>query len=500
MSAAWGLRRAPVTALAPLLGLALVGAAGCASAPERSPRDLAPRDDEPPAWQITARPDADLDAIEVVACFRGASAPLELVPGSQDAGRYLLTASARDAHGAVPLDKREDALGIPRGHRDVCVSYAIDVGGLTAGGSSRDAYRAGRDVVLATDLWLWRPRRVDRGARAWVTLELPEGVRAAVPWPAVATRPGTYALDASAFRWRGLVAFGRAFETLTVAVGPRSRLDVAVLDGDRRATAGGIARWLGRAAGAVAATIGEFPRERVQVLVVPTSGGDDPVPFGYVVRGGGATVTLLLDRDARDEALDRDWVAPHELFHLAMPPIRSEDSWLSEGFTMYYTELLRGRAGLVTPREAWEALDAGFDRGYRDGTGRSLADESRDMRETYAFKRVYWAGAALALLIDLELRQRAEGRFRSLDDAMVALFRAGARADRFWTAREVVAELDELGGTDVFARTTDAWLDEAEFPVLTGAYEALGLRSVDGELRVDPERGRALRDAIISAP
>ena len=104
------------------------------------------------------------------------------------------------------------------------------------------------------------------------------------------------------------------------------------------------------------------------------------------------------------------------------------------------------------------------------------------------------------LLIDLELRQRAEGRFRSLDDAMVALFRAGARADRFWTAREVVAELDELGGTDVFARTTDAWLDEAEFPVLTGAYEALGLRSVDGELRVDPERGRALRDAIISAP
>ena len=471
----------------PLLAMACV-----ASGPRRSPDDSGPRAPGALVWRYTVRADADLARLEVVACFGGA-APEALVPGLGGAA-VPLEARGWDAHGPFPMRVGEGGvLRLPSARRDVCVAYHLDLGQVLARGDRDTAFRVGRDVVLAPDLLLWRPRRVPDDVAAQATFELPAGLAVSAPWPRVLGHADTYRLDASAFAWRGQLALGR-FTPETLAFSPESSCEVVLLDGPTRTSATGRARWLEAAAGAVASVAGAFPREHLQVVIAPTSGGgDDPIHFGYVLRGGGAAITLLLDGDASDDDLADDWVAVHELFHLTMPPIRRDDAWLSEGVTMYFTELLRVRAGFISARAGFAALHDGFRRGRADGTGRTLEAESSAMHATHAYRRVYWAGAAIALQADLALRRRVG---RGLASVLAELRACCARSARFWSADEVVARLDALAGAPVFAESAARWLAVATFPDLGDAYRELGLDPTTGAPDSAPENA-ALRNAIM---
>ena len=123
----------------------------------------------------------------------------------------------------------------------------------------------------------------------------------------------------------------------------------------------------------------------------------EPVPWAHVLRGGGVAAEFYVDRTRSLDELRRDWTATHELSHMLLPYINRGDAWLSEGFASYYQNVLRARAGMLAPEQAWNKLYRGFQRG-RDGTrGRTLAEASRSMGRDRAFMRVYWSGAAIAL-------------------------------------------------------------------------------------------------------
>jgi len=210
------------------------------------------------------------------------------------------------------------------------------------------------------------------------------------------------------------------------------------------------------------------------------------------------TVAILVGDLATEERLASAWVPVHEFSHLATPFIDRDDAWLSEGIATYYQEVLRARAGLQTAEQAWSNLDDGFSRGDRDGSGRSIAEESRAMSETAAFRRVYWAGAAIALMADLEIRDRSDGE-RSLDDALEHLNACCATRDRPMTGQEAIERLDEVEA-GAFGTIARRHLGSSEFPRLEVAYRRLGLaRSASGEMRLlaDPEP-RALRDAVMA--
>jgi predicted metalloprotease with PDZ domain len=141
----------------------------------------------------------------------------------------------------------------------------------------------------------------------------------------------------------------------------------------------------------------------------------------------------------------------HEFFHAwnverirprSLEPFNFEEAnmsgelWLAEGFTTYYGGLIMARAGLSTREQAIRsaangALNIAIDPGHRF---RSLvemsqlapfSDAARSVDPTnfsYAFINYYPYGAAIALALDLELRQRSKGRL-SLDDYMRTLWR-----------------------------------------------------------------------------
>jgi predicted metalloprotease with PDZ domain len=222
------------------------------------------------------------------------------------------------------------------------------------------------------------------------------------------------------------------------------------------------------------------------------------VPFGSAWYGGGPHVVLYVSPRATDAELTADWTAVHEIFHATMPPIVREDAWFSEGVTTYYQEVLRARAGLQTPLEAWNELESGFRRGRADGNGLPLAQESREMYSNHAFHRVYWAGAALAFLLDVELR-RERGGARSLDDAMGWIREIPGGLERSLRAEEAIAEIDAREGAPRFRRLAETWLARSEFPDLEAAQAWLGLvRGGDGRLSVAPAPGAAVRDAIMA--
>ena len=112
--------------------------------------------------------------------------------------------------------------------------------------------------------------------------------------------------------------------------------------------------------------------------------------------------------------LERDWVLPHELSHLFLPYVSREHAWFSEGAATYYQEVLRARGGVISESRRLLNIARSTRSAALEGTGRALREESLVMHETYAFRAVYWAGAAFFLMADVALRRSTQGQ-RSLD-------------------------------------------------------------------------------------
>jgi predicted metalloprotease with PDZ domain len=222
------------------------------------------------------------------------------------------------------------------------------------------------------------------------------------------------------------------------------------------------------------------------------------VHFGTVTRGGGASALMLIASDAGRDALLHDWVAVHEFSHLLLPFLRRQDAWLSEGIATYYQEVLRVRAGVEPEGDAWRRLYEGASLGRE--SVQTLAEESAAMMQTHAFKRIYWAGAAFALLTDAELRRTTEGRL-TLDALLRDLAPTVTSQSRPWAARDLLAQLDGLAATTLFSRAMQRWVDGPTLPDLTELYARLGIRVRDGAVDFDPTAPDAwLRSAIMSPP
>jgi len=251
-----------------------------------------------------------------------------------------------------------------------------------------------------------------------------------------------------------------------------------------------IRRWLGRALQATASVGGRFPHDRVHFIIIPTPSQDKHVVFGMVRRGGGSSVLLLPSPNATVGELESDWVAVHELSHLWLPHLYPGDRWITEGIATYLQEVLRARCGLQSSERAWTRLQEGFERGRRAGTGRPLASESREMSRTGAYHRVYWAGAAFALAVDVRLRKNSNGE--------MTLLRAISDGQRVWgtDARLVdgsalLSALQEASGADFIQELAETYAANSDFPsieyvrspeyreirrqILSGADEACGL-------------------------
>lgn len=278
-------------------------------------------------------------------------------------------------------------------------------------------------------------------------------------------------------------------------------LDITVAQpvDDRKAAE--IIEWIESTAESIASVYGRFPYPSPNVIVSPSrqgfwGGDDDAVVFGKVTRGNGGTIELFINSDRPIEEFYSDWTATHEFSHLMLPLLQRRHRWISEGFATYYQNVLMSRTGQYTPKRAWTKLTQGFARGRASRPELSPNDAtSGGWRQ--ATMKVYWSGASLALMADIELRRRSDGK-ESLDTVLDQLQSCCLPAHRKWSGTELFKKLDSFIDEPVFMPLYRRYADATGFPDPKPALNDLGVVITAGgnvRFRADAKYA-SIRDAL----
>ncbi|HKE46449.1 MAG TPA: hypothetical protein VKB52_00165 [Rhodanobacteraceae bacterium] len=434
--------------------------------------------------EYTLRYDAGTETMSVRLCVPRASPSLQF-SADRSAASFVesLTrdggpAPERDAHGWTATDWRAGE----------CLAYRAAFGRMVA--AKKGGWKRFGALIADPDVWLLRADGGD-DTPAEASVELPAGYTFSTPWHPLPSHDGAprYSIPPTPRDWLAAILIGH-FDEESVAL-PGSTVRLTILDAND-AEKRKLEAWFPKMGRAAATAFGTLPLADVQVLIVPADEAEEAVQFGQSRRGQGQGLTLYVDAKRPAADFDHDWVAVHELSHMYHPYLDEDGSWLAEGLATYYQNVLRARAGLLTPAEAWEQIDAGFERGRRETKEQSGVA----LEKAHGFMRVYWSGTAYWLDVDTTLR-RASGNRLSIDEALKRFDACCLPDSRGWTPQAFVAKLDALLGTDVFAKRYAAYRTRLDFPDLAPLYADLGIRRDGKALRFDDDAPAAdVRRAI----
>lgn len=435
--------------------------------------------------------------LDIELCFSDGEAPRRLV-AADTLSDTLGSISARLADGSsTPLELRGGAVAVPT-QTIACVAYAVDARNAVGADWRSDLTAHNGALELKLNRVLLRPDDAAHPRRTRLHFSIPAGMSVSAPGRRLAANDGqvSFELLERPAQWPGTIAIGRLEQHLIEAGGAHIRLSIV---GANSADSSAIFRhWVTAGIEAVAKLYGRFPISDLQLLVFSLPRNADPVPWGEVLRGGGDAVHLYVDATRSAAELDANWVLTHELSHLIHPYVSAQDAWLPEGLASYFQNVLRARAGLLDERAAWQKLDAGFKRGRAQFSAQyTLARDTRALMRKRQYMRVYWSGAAIALIGDVNLRRRSQGAM-SLDLVFDEIARCCLPSTRRWPARELLAKMDAIAGFEVFLPLYDRYVLQPTFPDLEETYRALGLRAQPRQLEFSGEKtARSLRTAIM---
>jgi len=444
----------------------------------------------------TVTTDEELGVLDVNACFEG-SPPPKLVAESLDAVVALKgvwnvqTEEEIRPSGFIPMD------GVAPGG---CIRFLVDI---SRGVQRHDmtglkVHRIGKDVAVASGLWLWRPESIRANEEIHVRFQLPQDITISTPWHREGSERGHFVLANTPYDWPSWIMLGRFPDQ--VALAGNTHFYVAVLDGRPPVDREFLLEWISKEAGMVQSVIGKFAYPHVQITMVPNARARTPAPQAYVTRGGGPAVHLMINQRRPQEEFTGDWTATHELSHLFLPFINPDDAWLYEGVASYYQNVIRARFGLMSQEEAWENMALGFRRGFLQAKGQeiSLREATQLMYMGDPHERVYWTGAAMMLHADIDLRKNTANEW-SLD-RVLREFNQCCNSDlRGWSATEVLQTFDKISQTTIFSSLMNRYVDSTEFPDVLPLYEELGLQYIDRKVTLDNRSPLSdLRDRIMA--
>lgn len=476
---------------------------------------------EAPRYAVTF--DATSHMATVRLCLAQAHDAVRIAADS-DWAMHFVSGIARSSGAAV--DKGQEGWRAARWQAGECLSYAADIGAIASANKVDVGWQMGEDLVAAPQLWLLRVE--DTEGDAHVEIALPPGWAVSAPWREEQLRsalpPGTsasaqphagavptampppsaslgstasFTIPHTPADWSAAVAIGHFTEERITLPGGVLRLTI-LHGGDvtQRAT---LRKWFDHVSQAILSAYGRLPLPDVQVLMIPVDGhGHGGVLFGQSVRGEGNSLQLLVDPSRPAEEFDDDWMAVHELSHLMHPYLGDRGAWLAEGLATYYQNVLRARAGMLTPAQAWGRLAEGFKRGASGQSADTLEDAAEHMHRTHAFQRVYWSGAAFWLTVDNDLR-RTSGDKIGLDAVLGKFGACCLPAYREWRPEEFVARIDALAGTTLIEERYREFAARREFPDWTAVFADLGIDSDGSQEPNVPAVRHERRDAIMRA-
>ena len=433
----------------------------------------------------TVRVDNGLRELRVEARF---TQPITSVTArARDAGQLL--SDVQDCDSNKRLRMRNRRMMLPSDGIS-CINYTVNLS-QAAREERRNLNLSGDNILVSPSRWLWRPE-LDGDTRIRVRFILPDDVQVAVPWQPVDGQDNEYLVSASPESANAPSLFGH-FTAAQIDV-PGATLNVSVPQSDPSLDPELILNWLRAAATDVTLTYGRFPNPSAHIIVMPTGSSrwssNRAVPFGRVIRDGGEVVELFVNQAKPIEDFLGDWTATHEFSHLMLPYVGTRHKWISEGFAQYYQNVLLARSGAYPQDMAWEKIHAGLERG-RASRPELSPNEAASQGVRGARMKVYWTGAAIALMADVQIRERTGNR-ESLDTVLERLQTCCLPSDRVWTGPELFAKLDALLHKPVFMPLYRRHAETLGFPDTSEVFARLGVEVKDGHARF--RRGAELGD------
>ena len=180
----------------------------------------------------------------------------------------------------------------------------------------------------------------------------------------------------------------------------------------------------------------------------------------------------------------------------------SDNLWFAEGFTSYYGQLAMRRAGERSVGDFAEAMSFWVNT-VTNSPGRNFASPVGMSRQAAfvdaasaidpdnfdnTFISYYTYGAAIALALDLSVREAFEGR--SLDSLMQSLWRSHGRSETPYTQDDIQTGLAEVTGRPRFAREFfERYINDSRLPDYNALLESAGFvvrKTSPGEATAGP--------------
>lgn len=371
---------------------------------------------------------------------------------------------------------------------DAQIKYRVDLDAIAASAESFDvALRSGASVVSPVSTWLVHPAPLSTDVPVRIRVTVPPGFGFATSL----TRAGdAYTLEAHEIPVASYAVFGR-FESQEVRV-DGSRLRVVFADGKLDASRADVTAWVAASARAVADFWHKFPVPRVQVTLIPLPGREGVV-FGKVLPESAPGVVLLVGEHTRPARLYQDWILIHELFHLGVPSFSGEGRWFDEGLATYYEPIIRARVGWRTEASVWEEFRRAMPQGLA-AVGKKGLEDAAD------FAEVYWGGAIVVMLADIEIRTKTAGA-RGLEDGLRGVLDAGGHASEVWPLSRTFALSDETCGVAALEPLARAHAHSGRRVDLEALWRQLGVEGRGSALRLNADAPLArVRRSIVLGP
>lgn len=212
-----------------------------------------------------------------------------------------------------------------------------------------------------------------------------------------------------------------------------------------------ITNYLRRAGAAVSGYYGRFPVHSARILVVIVEGQHGVLQgTTWGDRNGFPAVTRLrLGQHTTEAELNEDWIATHEMVHMALPSLPDQEHWLEEGLATYIEPIARAQLGQLTAEAVWRDMLSGMPHGEPE-------DSDRGLDHTHTWGRTYWGGALFCLVADVELRKQTKNAY-GLQDALRAVVNAGGAIDKEWPIERILVVGDKATGTTVLEDLYKTW-------------------------------------------
>lgn len=411
---------------------------------------------------------------------------------SRYANRYLRNAT--DCDSDEKLESRSRKLVLPTGGIR-CLRYTVDIG-RAARADRFNSVLGNGSIAVSPTLWMWRPLLLSRD-EILATFDLASGGQVFVPWQMMNEEGTYYRLKASPQSGSAVSVFGSFQQSIEQVAG--ADLRVVMLGTHNKTDLQPLLPWVRATAESVATTYGRFPNPNASILLVPIGDqawrSDSAVSFGRLVRDGGETIELMINQNRPIDEFYEEWTPTHEFSHLMLPYVAQEQRWISEGFAQYYQNVLLARAKQQSAEYSWQKIYDGLERGRESAPGMSPNDAAAgSMRNTRM--KVYWSGAAIALMADVELRRRSNGK-ESLDSVLGQLQQCCLPSASAWSGKELFGKLDQLLDQPLFLDLYRQYADADGFPDARPLLERLGVSLRDGQVELDPSAELSgIRDAI----